>query len=217
MKSFEEKKFGMRALMVTILCVEMGRIRFCRVFGEKAARLCCYFLRSSLVVVCSGKDEGFCAVSFFDSFESGLEIDCWLLKRMTALSSAAPPPTSTTTAITTSSSAPMSSSNSNTTTTATTTSGYLGITPPLSLNHPTPGELKSTDLLQKTLRDLHVFEGEEESKRREEVLSQLNLLVKEFVRSVALQRNLPDAIASEAGGKIFTFGSYRLGVHSAGT
>lgn len=31
-----------------------------------------------------------------------------------------------------------------------------------------------------------------------------------------MRKGLPEAIAREAGGKIFTFGSYRLGVHSAG-
>ena len=41
-------------------------------------------------------------------------------------------------------------------------------------------------------------------------------MVKQFVYDVSLKRNLPEAIAAEAGGKIFTFGSYRLGVHSAG-
>jgi poly(A) polymerase len=48
-------------------------------------------------------------------------------------------------------------------------------------------------------------------------LSKLNQLVKQFVRRRALARNLPEVIADEAGGKIFTFGSYRLGVHGAGT
>lgn len=33
---------------------------------------------------------------------------------------------------------------------------------------------------------------------------------------MGLKQGLPEAIAREAGGKIFTFGSYRLGVHGAG-
>lgn len=41
-------------------------------------------------------------------------------------------------------------------------------------------------------------------------------MVKGFVRQIALKNNLPEAVANEAGGKIFTFGSYRLGVHGAG-
>lgn len=42
-------------------------------------------------------------------------------------------------------------------------------------------------------------------------------VVKKFVRKVALARGLSEAAANAAGGKIFTFGSYRLGVHGPGT
>lgn len=41
-------------------------------------------------------------------------------------------------------------------------------------------------------------------------------MVKAFVYRVGLKKNLPESIANEAGGRIFTFGSYRLGVHGAG-
>jgi poly(A) polymerase len=51
----------------------------------------------------------------------------------------------------------------------------------------------------------------------EEVLSKLNKLVKDFVRRISLNRNLPEAVANEAGGKIYTYGSYRLGVHGTGS
>jgi poly(A) polymerase len=42
-------------------------------------------------------------------------------------------------------------------------------------------------------------------------------LVKRFVHQVCLQRGLSEAAAAAAGGKIFTFGSYRLGVHGPGS
>jgi poly(A) polymerase len=51
---------------------------------------------------------------------------------------------------------------------------------------------------------------------REVVLGKLDKLVKEFVYRTSKKRQLPEADAREAGGKIFTFGSYRLGVHGAG-
>jgi poly(A) polymerase len=41
--------------------------------------------------------------------------------------------------------------------------------------------------------------------------------VKKFVRNVSITRGLSEAAANAAGGKIFTFGSYRLGVHGPGT
>lgn len=51
---------------------------------------------------------------------------------------------------------------------------------------------------------------------REVVLSKLNQIVKEFVYRVSKMKKFSEAMAREAGGKIFTFGSYRLGVHGPG-
>jgi poly(A) polymerase len=44
----------------------------------------------------------------------------------------------------------------------------------------------------------------------------LNALVKDFVYRVGILQGLSEAEARNAGGKIFTFGSYRLGVHGTG-
>ena len=52
---------------------------------------------------------------------------------------------------------------------------------------------------------------------REIVLGRLAALVKSFVKTVSLARGLSEAAAETAGGKIFTFGSYRLGVHGPGS
>ena len=52
---------------------------------------------------------------------------------------------------------------------------------------------------------------------REIVLGRLAALVKSFVKTVSLARGLSEAAAEAAGGKIFTFGSYRLGVHAPGS
>ena len=52
---------------------------------------------------------------------------------------------------------------------------------------------------------------------REFVLGRLAALVKSFVRAVSLARGLSEAAAETAGGEIFTFGSYRLGVHGPGS
>ncbi|EPR78646.1 poly(A) polymerase [Spraguea lophii 42_110] len=55
------------------------------------------------------------------------------------------------------------------------------------------------------------YEGEEESITRERVLGKLNFLFKKFVEQVSNSKGL-----NNCGGEIFTFGSYRLGVHSQG-
>lgn len=48
---------------------------------------------------------------------------------------------------------------------------------------------------------------------RETVLGRVGSLVKKFVREVVHQRAPSDSAADTTGGKIFTFGSYSLGVH----
>lgn len=93
---------------------------------------------------------------------------------------------------------------------------YPGITSPISLNPPTPQDIELTHSLIAYLKETGVFETEEESVQRELVLGKLNQLVKEFVREVGQAKNLPESLLAEAGGKIFTFGSYRLGVHGKG-
>jgi poly(A) polymerase len=49
------------------------------------------------------------------------------------------------------------------------------------------------------------------------VLGRIASLVKRFVKQVSLDNGLSETAAAAAGGKIFTFGSYRLGVHSSGS
>lgn len=49
------------------------------------------------------------------------------------------------------------------------------------------------------------------------MLGRISALVKKFVTTVAKAHGLSDATANAAGGKIFTFGSYRLGVHGPGS
>ncbi|KAF1801559.1 Poly(A) polymerase central domain-containing protein [Mucor lusitanicus] len=92
----------------------------------------------------------------------------------------------------------------------------LGVTLPISTAPPTESELKLTEDLLQTLKDFGLFESEQEAQKRIVVLGKLNKMVKEFVYKVSKMKNFPDSLAKEAGGKIFTYGSYRLGVHGAG-
>ncbi|KAI0677265.1 polymerase [Trametes maxima] len=97
------------------------------------------------------------------------------------------------------------------------TNGYLGVTPPISTNESSAREKEVTSTLMEELRRQGIFESEEESKTREIVLGRLAALIKKFVRQVSLSRGLSETAANAAGGKIYTFGSYRLGVHGPGT
>lgn len=51
---------------------------------------------------------------------------------------------------------------------------------------------------------------------RMEVLRKVNELAKEWIKDVSVQKNMPTSAADHVGGKIYTFGSYRLGVHNKG-
>jgi len=72
-------------------------------------------------------------------------------------------------------------------------------------------------LLVEELKAQGTFESDDESRRREIVLGKLDKFVKDFVYQTSKKKKIPEADAKEAGGKIFTFGSYRLGVHGAGS
>jgi len=96
-------------------------------------------------------------------------------------------------------------------------SGHLGVTPPISTHESNDREKEVTVTLMEELHKQKMFESEEESKTREIVLGRVASLVKKFVYKVGLSRGLSEQAALAAGGKIFTFGSYRLGVHSSGS
>ena len=64
--------------------------------------------------------------------------------------------------------------------------------------------------------EFNLYESKEESIKRQEVLAKLNELVRNFIYKVGLKK-FNEETARLAGGKIFTFGSYRLGVHGPGS
>ncbi|TEB37088.1 polymerase [Coprinellus micaceus] len=96
-------------------------------------------------------------------------------------------------------------------------SEYLGVTPPISVAESNPREKEVTVTLMEELRRQNTFESEEEARTREIVLGRVAALVEKFVTKVGLSRGLSESAAAAAGGKIFTFGSYRLGVHGPGS
>lgn len=92
----------------------------------------------------------------------------------------------------------------------------LGMTSAISMAGPKPSDLLRTDDLKEALKPYNVFESEEELNHRMEILSKLNVLVKQWIRETSIARNMPPNVADQVGGKIYTFGSYRLGVHHKG-
>lgn len=91
-----------------------------------------------------------------------------------------------------------------------------GTTPPISMAAPTAHDLAKNEELVAELKRQGSFESAEESARRERVLSDLQKMVEKFVTAVGVQKHLTEQMARDAGGKIFTFGSFRLGVYGPG-
>uniref|UniRef100_A0A667Z4F0 polynucleotide adenylyltransferase n=1 Tax=Myripristis murdjan TaxID=586833 RepID=A0A667Z4F0_9TELE len=96
------------------------------------------------------------------------------------------------------------------------TTRHYGITSAISLALPKEADLVQTQRLIETMKPYGVFEEDLELQHRIMVLGKLNTLVKEWIKEISEQKNLPASVTEEVGGKIFTFGSYRLGVHTKG-
>ncbi|KAH3899798.1 probable Poly(A) polymerase [Saccharomycodes ludwigii] len=93
----------------------------------------------------------------------------------------------------------------------------LGVTGPISTASPTSDENKLNDELIEELKRENSFETEQETLKRVDVLKILQELAQKFVFMVSKNKNMSDGMAKDAGGKVFTFGSYRLGVHGPGS
>ena len=109
-----------------------------------------------------------------------------------------------------------------------------GVTPAISHSFPNERELASNDALIAELKRQNNFEGVEETEKRygnlqyqplyygssvafrKATLQLIQKIVVQFVKHVSTLRNLPQSSVDTAGGKIFTFGSYRLGVYGPG-
>ncbi|KAL6841687.1 hypothetical protein ACP4OV_028516 [Aristida adscensionis] len=92
----------------------------------------------------------------------------------------------------------------------------FGITKPISLLGPVEADLLRTAELEKFLVEAGLYESPEESTKREEVLAELDKILKDWVKQLTIQRGYTDQMVEEANALLFTFGSYRLGVHGPG-
>ncbi|XP_072933961.1 poly(A) polymerase type 3 [Epargyreus clarus] len=92
----------------------------------------------------------------------------------------------------------------------------LGMTSAISMAGPKPIDIEKTSELKDSLAPYGVFESEAEMHHRMEVLGSLHRLVRQWIRDESLRKNMPPSVADTVGGNIYTFGSYRLGVHHRG-
>mmetsp|Transcript_10883 Transcript_10883/g.33373 ORF Transcript_10883/g.33373 Transcript_10883/m.33373 type:complete len:627 (-) Transcript_10883:410-2290(-) len=91
-----------------------------------------------------------------------------------------------------------------------------GTTKPISSDGPSAEDHRMTRELEECLHNNNLYEKKEEQQRRERVLGELHVLVRDWVRDVSVKQGMPEAEANETGTRIFTFGSYRLGVNGPG-
>ncbi|CAL5350242.1 unnamed protein product [Camellia sinensis] len=96
------------------------------------------------------------------------------------------------------------------------TAQRLGLSDPICTGGPTEFDVIKTRELEKFLADVGLYESQEEAIKREEVLGRLDQIVKMWVKNISRAQGFNEQLVQEAKAKIFTFGSYRLGVHGPG-
>ncbi|ODA80485.1 hypothetical protein RJ55_03443 [Drechmeria coniospora] len=93
-----------------------------------------------------------------------------------------------------------------------------GVTPPMNLHLPTEAEKRASDSLIEELRRQKTFESPSDTQKRHEVLESLQNICDEFVKRVAREKEPNnEMIIKNARGKVFTYGSFRLGVFGPGS
>lgn len=91
-----------------------------------------------------------------------------------------------------------------------------GVSLPLSTDYPTLKDKELTEKLEETLKKYNVFETDTELRHRMDVLHKINTLYKNWIKNISISKNMPEEVAEKVGGKVCTFGSFRLGVNSQG-
>ncbi|KAF2396319.1 Poly(A) polymerase [Trichodelitschia bisporula] len=92
-----------------------------------------------------------------------------------------------------------------------------GVTGPISMSLPSEDELRLNEALINELKAQDNFESLEDTERRKQVLQLFQKVTEEFVRVVGKLKGLSQSAIDNAGGKVSTYGSYRLGVYGPGS
>ena len=95
---------------------------------------------------------------------------------------------------------------------------YRGFMPTGDFHLAVPDETdeKANNVLQSLLHKHELYEPIEESQTREKALRGLNDLVQIWVQKECIKQGYSETQAQDIQAKLFTFGSYRLGVHTSG-
>ena len=91
-----------------------------------------------------------------------------------------------------------------------------GVTPAMSVALPEKIDNDKTAELIEELKRENNYEGSEETQKRMSTLRLLNTAVQQFIKTVSRRQGLPESQIAQFGGKIYPYGSYRLGVYGPG-
>ena len=95
--------------------------------------------------------------------------------------------------------------------------GYIGVTPPISTALPTEKEKQLQRALHDELRAQGTFESQAETEKRKWVIQKLEEITNVFVKRAAQQSKQNTILIRDAIGRVFQYGSYRLGVYGPGS
>ncbi len=88
--------------------------------------------------------------------------------------------------------------------------------PVVDASPPTASEASFNKILEEFTDENVPLESEDGIRKRERVLDRMGQLCREWIKNVCLRTKLPRDAVENAGGQLFTSGSYRLGVHEPG-
>lgn len=74
---------------------------------------------------------------------------------------------------------------------------------------------KTAELIEELKRENN-YESQDATKKRMSTLGVLNRAVQDFVKEVSRRQGLPESQVAQFGGRVYPYGSYRLGVYGPG-
>ena len=92
-----------------------------------------------------------------------------------------------------------------------------GLTPPISTALPTAGDTAQNAAMVEELKRQNNYEAPAETQKRQQTLQLLQSVTVEFVKEVSRRKQYPESHLGQFGGRIYPYGSYRLGVFGPGT
>ncbi|ETN37536.1 uncharacterized protein HMPREF1541_07158 [Cyphellophora europaea CBS 101466] len=96
-------------------------------------------------------------------------------------------------------------------------SKQYGVSPPISTALPEQNDVEKNAELVEELKRENNYETQDETKKRMATLGTLQRCVIEFVKEVSRSQRLPESQIAQFGGKVYPYGSYRLGVYGPGS